>query len=107
MEELELPLLRLPSQQGRDYRLLMGSLQMADYIDSEIGPRGFGPVSPSMMWPEDRAWFIATEVDFDSTLIGGSLELIQEFLSSDGISVLRVGPEDSFTADADHVNSVE
>ncbi|MGH8301512.1 MAG: hypothetical protein ACRET5_08615, partial [Steroidobacteraceae bacterium] len=27
--------------------------------------------SPNLFWPDDRAWCVATEIDFDSTLVGG------------------------------------
>lgn len=34
------------------------------------------------MQPADRSWFVASEVDFDSTLVGGSAELIKAIVES-------------------------
>lgn len=31
-------------------------------------------ITPSLVWPDDRAWCVATETDFDSTLVGCSEE---------------------------------
>ncbi len=62
--------------------------------------------SPSLIWPEDRAWFVASEVDFDSTLIGGSRALIDALLASPDLEVFEVDGEVSLTADADKLNPV-
>jgi hypothetical protein len=37
----------------------------------------FEPHAPDHIWPEDRAWFIATDVDLESGYIGGSRRLIE------------------------------
>lgn len=36
--------------------------------------------TPLALWPDDRAWYLATEVDFDSTVIGGSRALVDAVL---------------------------
>ncbi|MDR2975144.1 MAG: hypothetical protein LBV00_10625 [Propionibacteriaceae bacterium] len=46
--------------------------------------------TPSLLWPDDRAWALATEIDFDTTLVGGSHALIQALTSSRGIEALEV-----------------
>lgn len=61
---------------------------------------------PSLIWPEDRAWFVASEVDFDSTLIGGSRALIDALLASPDLEVLEVDSEVSLQEDADRLNPV-
>jgi hypothetical protein len=38
----------------------------------EIGADRHFAESPCLFWPADRAWCVATEVDFDSTLVSGS-----------------------------------
>jgi hypothetical protein len=45
--------------------------------------------SPSMWWPDDRSWFVATEVDAWSTYIAGSSSLIDTLLSHPWLEVLR------------------
>ncbi|MBN8204669.1 hypothetical protein JF550_01710 [Microbacterium esteraromaticum] len=39
---------------------------------------GFAPSAqhPNILWPTDRAWVMVSEIDFDSTIVAGSAELI-------------------------------
>jgi hypothetical protein len=77
------PLLKLPY--GRDYVVLTGSLSAVDQIR-----RGFGRAAPNMVWPLDRSWLVISEVDFDSTLMGGPVEMIQAVCESpDRINVAQ------------------
>jgi hypothetical protein len=46
------------------------------------GEHDFGQ-TPNMWWPPDRRWFVHTEVDALSTLIGGSEALIDELLGDE------------------------
>ena len=48
--------------------------------------------SPNLVWPADRAWFLASEIDFDSTLVGGSSELIETILGDSKLDAWLVGP---------------
>lgn len=57
----------------------------APWIDPEIDAQ-----SPNVLWPEDRAWVMVTEVDFDSTIVAGSQELIDELVASGDIEALAV-----------------
>ncbi len=69
-------------------------------------PEGFDREVPNLIWPEDRAWFVASEVDLDSTLVGGSRELIDELLAAPGLEVWEVDGEVSLQSDADKLNPV-
>jgi hypothetical protein len=60
--------------------------------------------APNLMWPADRRWFVASEVDFDSTLIGGSAALAGELSDAQGLECLAVAPSASLAADADEIN---
>ncbi len=62
------------------------------------------PPSANLMWPSDRAWFLASEIDFDSTLVGGTRDLIESILDNSGLDAWPVGPDDSLAYDADRVN---
>ncbi|MEA3218698.1 MAG: hypothetical protein QOJ19_4854, partial [Acidimicrobiia bacterium] len=44
--------------------------------------------SPNLWWPDDRAWIVATEVDFAWTYVGGSSELIEELLNEARLEAL-------------------
>ncbi|MGZ6273480.1 MAG: hypothetical protein ACXWM8_04200, partial [Candidatus Limnocylindrales bacterium] len=35
---------------------------------------------PTLLWPTDRAWFVASDPDLDSTLVGGSAALVSAVL---------------------------
>ncbi|XBH21029.1 hypothetical protein V5R04_12515 [Jonesiaceae bacterium BS-20] len=44
--------------------------------------------SPTYLWPDDQAWALHTNVDLDSSIIGGSEELINQLLQTPGIEAL-------------------
>lgn len=120
------PLLRHPY---RDYAVLSGPLSAVDQIeienanrisirfvafdadghepppDLEPDPSGWRQ-APNLIWPRDRAWFVATEYDFDSTLVGGSRDLIEAILSSSELEAWEVDPDVSLQEDADKINPV-
>jgi hypothetical protein len=90
------PLLNLPH---RDFVVYAGGLDMLE--------EGAGlPVAPSLIWPTDQAWFVVSEYDFDSTLVGGSESLIRAIDDSPVLETWIVLPSDSLAEDADHHNPV-
>ena len=60
--------------------------------------------SPSWWWPEDRAWVVHTEVDYDSTLVAGSLALRTALVDDPELECWQVEPSMSLMANADRVN---
>ena len=60
--------------------------------------------SSNLIWPPGRSWFVATDVDMNSTYVGGSAELIQELAGESSLEAYRVCPEDDITVGADTVN---
>ncbi len=89
------PRLRLP---GRDYLLFRGPLHAALSIGEE-SPDGWDErQSPSLLWPADRSWCLGTEIDFDSTLIGGSQQLIDAVLDAPGLEAWRIDAADDLTS---------
>jgi hypothetical protein len=44
--------------------------------------------SPNLWWPEDRAWCVATEIDFTWTYVGGSAACIEQVLSDPELEAL-------------------
>jgi hypothetical protein len=69
-------------------------------------PEQFHREVPNLIWPEDRAWFVACDVDLDSTLVGGSRSLIEAILSAPELEAWEVDGEVSLQADADKLNPV-
>lgn len=102
-EKLELP--------GRAYHLLRGPLTalaavatLEQFHDPSSSHSWTTHQSPSLWWPADRAWCVATEIDFDSTLVGGSAAAIDAILAAPGLEALRIGIEQDLTWDADSIN---
>lgn len=58
----------------------------------------------SILWPADHAWVMASEIDFDSTIVGGSVELIQAICADQRLEALQIREGSSLHWDADEVN---
>ena len=46
--------------------------------------------SPSMWWPADRAWFVATEIDGYSTYVGATAACVEAVLADPALGALTV-----------------
>jgi hypothetical protein len=102
-DEPSRPRLQLP---GRDYLLFRGPLPAAQQIGWRLSADWFEPQSPNMFWPADRAWCVASEIDFDSTLVGGTPELVDAIRQSPAFDSWPVHSDDSLAAYADRINPV-
>jgi hypothetical protein len=89
---------RLP---GRDYVLYGGPIDHA--LDSPCAPLPFD-LSPNLWWPEDRAWLVATEIDFCWTYVGGTRELIETLVTDPRLEVLEAKLSGRITIDGDREN---
>lgn len=90
---------------GRDLLLFAGSID--DALESFYEPYVPGhlfPQSAYFWWPEDRAWCVATEIDFMSTYIGASEGCVEALLKTPGIETLPVSIADRITSDGDTIN---
>ncbi|MHA7134667.1 hypothetical protein [Oerskovia turbata] len=85
------PMLSLPH---RDYHLWHGPLGEAAAFASLHQ-------SPTLWWPEDRSWFVCTELDTIATDLGGSEELVEALLAVPGLGASRVRPTDPVQMPAD------
>lgn len=74
--------------------------------DRPAEEHGFAPQahSPSILWPEDRAWVFVSEIDFDSTIVAGPEDLIREICQDERIEALPIAEGSSLTWDSDEVN---
>jgi hypothetical protein len=99
-EVLAGPRLVLPA---REHLLFRGPLGAARSIGDHASGR-FSPQSPNLLWPEDRSWCVATEIDFDSTLVAGPQALVDAVLAEPGLEAWPVGPDDDLTHEGDRVN---
>lgn len=68
--------------------------------------RGFPPEAqhPSILWPADHAWVMVSEVDFDSTIIAGSNELVRAICTDPRIEALPIREGADLGWDADDIN---
>ncbi len=101
-QALTAPRLSLP---GRDYLLFAGPLRAALAMGHQVTDDWFDPQSPNLLWPADRSWCLTSEIDFDSTLIGGSVELIEAVLAARGLEAWAVQEEDDLSLFADTLNT--
>jgi hypothetical protein len=45
--------------------------------------------APNLIWPADRSWYVASEYDLDSTLVGCSRHLADAILAAPELEVWR------------------
>jgi len=93
-----LPKFELP---GRAYFLAEGDL---DDVTQTACEGNFVFQSASLWWPDDRAWLVATEVDLDSTYVGGAAAVIDAVLADPALEAVRVEVTDGITAASDTLN---
>ncbi|MEX2047754.1 MAG: hypothetical protein WEE03_11375 [Chloroflexota bacterium] len=86
---------------GRGYYIAKGPIAAA--LDTVYGVVSHYQ-SPSMWWPDDRAWCVATEVDFDWTYVGGSTECIAAILGSRDLEALPARLSDGVSYASDPIN---
>jgi hypothetical protein len=60
--------------------------------------------SPTMWWPQDRAWYVQTEVDAMSTYVGGARKCIAELTAHQNLEAMTVEPSDGVTWASDQLN---
>jgi len=93
-EVLDGPTLALPA---REYWTFGCTLATADepsrYDEWRTGDLA-GWQSPQLLWPLDRSWCVATEVDYDSTLVGGPACLVDAILADARLEAFAVSPMD-------------
>lgn len=89
---------RLKLPLGRDHLVLTGPLGAVVQI-GDTDP-------PGLIWAVDRSWFVASEVDFDSTLVAGGRALVEALASVPDLEILEVTPDTKLTAFSDKINLV-
>lgn len=106
------PRLELPA---RSHVLFRGGVsELADpdwelhvpWRDRPAEEHGFAPSahSPSLIWPVDRAWVLVTEVDFDSTIVAGSPELVAAIVTDPRLEAAAIPADADLTWEGDRIN---
>ncbi|HEX5859720.1 MAG TPA: hypothetical protein VFY91_16565 [Microbacterium sp.] len=92
------PRLELPA---REYVLFRGgAAELADpewvtrspWRDRAQEEHGFPPSAqaPALVWPDDRAWVLVTEVDYDSTVVAGSAALVRALIDDPRLEAAEI-----------------
>ncbi|MEA9985045.1 MULTISPECIES: hypothetical protein [Subtercola] len=97
--------LRLPGREYVVFAARLGDLADAAWADGAgIGRKwGMGPM-PQLVWPSGREWCIASEIDWNSTIVGGSRGLIERILSAPEVEALEVAIDDDLSSEGDTLN---
>lgn len=60
--------------------------------------------APSLIWPQDRAWVLVSEIDWDFTIVAGSAALIAALVDDPALEAFPIPPESRLGWDDDPVN---
>ncbi|MCQ9389444.1 hypothetical protein NQ038_12420 [Brevibacterium sp. 50QC2O2] len=63
-----------------------------------------GGNTPQMLWPDDHQWVLASEIDWDSTIIAGPRPLIDRILTDERLEAYEVTADTSLTWESDTRN---
>jgi hypothetical protein len=80
----------LVGDQYRQYHLFSGPVHAV--VDSSMQAVPYQ--APSLWWPDDRAWIVASEIDLSWTYVGGAPEVIDRVIAAWRFDGWRVGPDD-------------
>ena len=92
--------LRLDQRTFLVYRESIATAARICWPDPGILP----PEPVALIWPADRAWFVAGDVDLDSSYLGGRESLIAALLAEPELEVWPVEAADRVTFDSDSTN---
>ena len=106
------PRFRLPNRDHVLFRGAPSAFARPEWVldvpwrDVPAEEHGFPPAaqSPSILWPEDRAWVFVSEIDYDSTIVAGSAELIAEICADDRLEAFPIPEDAELTWESDEVN---
>ena len=85
----------------RNYLLARGPIEHA--LESVLVPPS--DQSANLWWPDDRAWIVATEIDFAWTYVGGTAELINDLLFDTRLEAMPARLSDNPAYDGDLLNA--
>jgi hypothetical protein len=84
----------------RPVLLIRGPVELAAAnMEDDPGEQG-----PTIWWPADRSWFVATDLDLVTTYVGGSAACIAGLVAHPDLEVARVPPDQGITWDSDTIN---
>jgi hypothetical protein len=100
----ELPRFEHPD---RSYLLGRGPIGLACDLDRQpLAPGSWQTLGlpPQIWWPEDRAWVVGSEIDFNSTIVATTNAGAEALLTCEGLEVLLVPSDGRLDIAGDVVN---
>lgn len=88
--------------QGRTYMLLRAPI--AAIAKGIVAGSAGGSVGPSLWWPDDVAWCVATDIDFVWTYVSSSRECAANIRDHPQLEAVSVRPEHRCDVDSDSIN---
>lgn len=88
----------------RSYLLFRGPLAACGWDEWEHDGVGHWRQPPNLIWPEDRSWCVATEIDFPFTLVGGSRALVDAIVAEPGFEAFEVPADADMSCGGDTLN---
>jgi hypothetical protein len=101
---------------GQDLIGRSATIDRYDYVlartsTTELAEPGWGldidfrtDESPQLLWPEDHAWVLASEIDWDSTIVAGSRALVDASLTDGRFEAFVVDEDSDLSWDGDTIN---
>jgi hypothetical protein len=80
----------LVGNQFREYHLFSGPVGAV--VDSSLPRHPYQ--APSIWWPDDRSWIVASEIDLSWTYVAGAAPLIEQVIGGWRFDGKRVKPDD-------------
>ncbi len=68
------------------------------------GQPGLSDLGPQLLWPQDRVWVVASEIDWDSTIVAGSRALVDAVIADERFEAFEVDEDADLTYEGDTIN---
>lgn len=91
----------MPGWGGRSYRLFAAAKSALAHWP---GMEDSWPQSANLIWPRERSWCIATEIDWDSTLVACADDVAAAVLADERLEAFEVRYDDDLSWYGDTVN---
>jgi hypothetical protein len=85
---------------AREYHLLVGALEAV----MESAVKSPAAQSPTLWWPDDRSWCVATEIDLNTTYLGCTDACRDEIVASPDLEAWAIEPSAGIDWRSDPVN---
>jgi hypothetical protein len=89
---------------GRRYRLFRAEVSAIPRFGRWVDESFFVPKQPSLFWAADKSWCVATDVDYDSTVVAAAESVQSALIGDPELEALVVSGEQSLVSTGDSIN---